>query len=179
MKTKTERGSALIELALTLMIVFSLCFGGIAMAFHLRTQVYALSLAAVASQLLYRDCRFEAPPDTPVCMNNLKIAIETAQSVTGFDAHVTLSNYEDFGIYTGTHPYTSPLLIHKTAEPLIINGKSYSSRYNQTSMINPSFPYLYQHFNQNGMVWIAEVYVENPFKFRGIGGALGYEIAIS
>jgi hypothetical protein len=161
------------------MMVFSLCFGGIAMAFYLRTQVYALSLASVAAQLLYRDCRFEAPPDRPICMDNLKIAIEAAQSVTGFNAQVTLSNYEDFSIYTGSNSYVTPLLIHKTAEPVTINGESYSSRYNQTSMINPSFTYLYQHYNQNGMVWIVEVYVENPFKFRGIGSGVGYEIAIS
>jgi hypothetical protein len=46
-------------------------------------------------------------------------------------------------------------------------------------MINPATPFLYQHYNQNGMVWIAEVYVLNPFKFGGIGGGVAYEVALS
>jgi len=170
MKNRSEKGTALIELALILMIVMSLCVAGIAMAYHLGTQIYALSVASISTQLLYRDCRFEAPPNRIACMNALKSAIETSQSVTGFNTFVTFSNYEDLGIYTGTSPYTTPLLIYKTPEPIVINGKSYSSRYNQTKMINPSLPYLYQHYNKNGLVWIAEVYVENPFKFGVFGG---------
>jgi hypothetical protein len=174
-----QQGSALIELALVIPIVMTLCIGGIILAYQLRTQVYAVSIASIASQLLYRDCRFEAPPDRPDCMNTLKTNIEAAQSVTGFSTFVTLSEYEDIGIYTGTSPYISPVLIHKTAEPVVINGLSYSSKYSTLVLTNPGKPYLYEHYRLNGMVWIVEVYVKNPFSFAGIGGGVGYEVSLS
>jgi Flp pilus assembly pilin Flp len=172
----TESGAALVELALILGVMVFIIYAGIALSYRVRAQLHAISMAGVASQLLYRDCRFESPGLLRIgCMDTLKANLEGAAQRTGFQTGIILSLYEDTAMMDGTSrtpPYTT-VKIHDTGSVTIGEGSF------NTQFTGSFTGQLGVHSELNGMVWIAEVYVSNPLVFLGIGAGAVYESSIS
>lgn len=170
-----QSGAALVELAMMLGVMVFIIYAGIAISYRVRAQLHAISMAGVASQLLYRDCRFESPGLRNGCMDAIKFNLEGAAARTGFQTGIILSLYEDPAMMAGTSrtPPFSTVKIHDTGSVTLGEG-TFASRYSGTFTGQ-----LGVHADLNGNVWIAEVYVSNPLAFLGIGAGAVYESAIS
>jgi len=173
---RQESGTAVIEFTLVLAFFMLLCFGSIAMTYHMRAQLYALNASSLAIEAVYRDCRFESPPDRPACMNAIKANIENAMTVTGFDVRIILGLFEDTMVLLGgTPPFIgAPSLKYQTSPVVTLGGNAYTSKFNGT--FNSA---ILKHYELNGMFWTAEAFVRNPFKYDFVGGGVAYESSIS
>jgi hypothetical protein len=180
MESRKQHGAALVELTIILVCLMFMTMGGLIVTFHLRTQIYALNIAGIASQLLYRECRFETPSNRASCMEKIKVDLEALALATGFQTVISLSYYQDAQIPSeGSPPYSTPILIHRTTQPVVIGNKSYNSSFTPFSLLNNATPHLKQHYERNGIVWISEVYVANRYRFGGLGNTVAYESTVS
>jgi hypothetical protein len=99
--------------------------------------------------------------------------------MTGFNTVVTLSYYRDNQFGIAPPPYISPALNYQTAQPAMIGSTPYLSSLNPMKLLDTSRPNLQKYYELNGEIWMAEIYVENPFSIFGIASRVAYESSIA
>jgi TadE-like protein len=162
-KFKKKRGAALVELAISMPLLILLTFGGVALAFWSRHKLIATNYAAIAGQMLYRECRFQEHTEIPKCLVRVKEVLEAATTAAGLKADFSLSWYQATGT---TMPFTPELKAQVNASKFGESSKITVADFSGLGNSKAATDFFAKH----GQAWVAEAFVRSPIKYSFIGG---------
>ena len=151
----SERGNAILELALVLPVIAAIALGGLEYSRALKWMQISATLSRESASIAYRDCsmmRDDAnilgPQYLTICLQRVRSTVAQQVQESAPNAMIILSLYDFDGVIE--------------QEALVGGNATFSSKYDPVSMNNDINGHLSQTVVENDFIVISEVYL--PYK---------------